>query len=423
MANGIDIDDLREPVISEAGRKVLAERAAIPIPFSMDGILKFAEGELDVPLYRGEFFLERLESFMLEGSRACQLSDAGKGFLTATMANLVIQRSRFEHLFQQHPEIEDVELYAPIVLAGIPRSGTTNLSNIMASDSRLNSLSFWEGYRPVPSQDVLTGKVEDDSRDLYWKKGLADMTAVAPLFQNMIDIPYDGATEETTLMHMAGMPVGHQNHVYTPDWNHWFWKEMDPAVLYSFLRKAIQALQWLRGNNKRWILKSPHHLAFLPSVDRFFPGAKYVITHRDPASSMVSNMYMIAYIFRETQDRPNVDGAFGVATGMGQGMIGGLVRDIDSLNPADVEHIYFHEYMADPMGMLKRVYQRAELEWTEQAEGELKAYIDSHQRGRHGGKLMYRPERDFNRARDEIRAPYQYYLDKFPDIRVEESHG
>ena len=130
---------------------MFAERAAIPIPFSMDGILKFAESELDVPLFRGEFFLERLESFMLEGSRACQLSDAGRGFLTATMANLVIQRSRFEHLFQQHPEIEDIELNAPIVLAGIPRSGTTNLSNIMASDSRLNALTFWEGYRPVPS--------------------------------------------------------------------------------------------------------------------------------------------------------------------------------------------------------------------------------------------------------------------------------
>ena len=423
MANSIDIDDLHKPVISAAGRKVLAERAAIPIPFSMGGILKFAEGELDVPLYRGEFFLERLESFMLEGSRACRLTDAGKGFLTATMANLVMQRSRFEHLFQQHPEIEDIELSAPIVLAGIPRSGTTNLSNIMASDSRLNALSFWEGYRPIPSQEVLTGKVEDDSRDLYWKKGLSDMLAVSPLFQNMIDIPYDGATEETTLMHMAGMPVGHQNHVYTPDWNRWFWNEMDPTVLYSFLRKAIQALQWLRGNNKRWILKSPHHLAFLPSVDRFFPGAKYVITHRDPASSAISNMYMIAYIFRETQDRPNIEGAFEVARGMGQGMIGGLVRDIDSLNPDDVEHIYFHEYMADPMGMLKRVYERAELPWTEQAEGELKAYIDGHQRGRHGGKLVYHPERDFNRTRKEIRAPYAYYLKKFPDIRVEQSHG
>ncbi len=425
MSSGIDIDDLRKPVISEAGRRVLAERAAIPIPFSMDGILESAAHELDVPLYRGEFFLERLESFMLEGDGCCQFSDAGKGFFAATMANLVVQRSRFEHLFEQHPEIEEIELNAPIVLAGIPRSGTTNLSNIMASDTRLNSLAFWEGYRPVPSQDELIGKAPapDDARDQYWKKGLADMIAIAPLFRNMIDLPHDGATEETTLMHMAGMPVGHQNHAWTPEWNHWFWNEMDPTILYSFLRKAIQALQWLRGNDKRWVLKSPHHLAFLPTVDQYFPGAKYVITHRDPASSVVSNLYMIAYIFRETQDRPNMEGAFGVATAMGQGMIGGLERDVDSLDSESVEHVYFHDYMADPMGVLKRIYQRAELEWTERSENELQTYMDSHKRGRHGGRLLYNPERDFNRTRNEIRADYRAYLDKFPDIRIEASHG
>ena len=309
------------------------------------------------------------------------------------------------------------------MLAGLPRSGTTNLSNIIAADSRLNTLAFWEGYRPVPSQGVLEGKENDDGRDKEWKKGLNDMYAVAPYFRNMIDVPYDGATEETTLMHMAGMPIGHQNHVYTPEWNRWFWNEMDPMDMYGFLKKAIQTLQFLRGNNRRWLLKSPHHLAFLPTVNKVFEGATYVITHRDPASSIVSNAYMIGYLFRETMDVPNIEGAFGVATDMAQGKIGGLVRDIDKLDPAKVEHIYFHEYMVDSMGILRRIYDRAGLEWTEQAEFELQAYADGHQRGRHGGRLAYHPERDFGRSRAEIRADYQYYLNKFPLIRVEDERG
>ena len=91
MANQtIDIDDLAQPRISDAGRRVLAERAAIPIEFSLEGILAAAKSQLDVPLYRGEFFLNQLESFMLEGDRVCDCSAAGKGFLAATMTNLVL---------------------------------------------------------------------------------------------------------------------------------------------------------------------------------------------------------------------------------------------------------------------------------------------------------------------------------------------
>ena len=421
--DSIDIDDLAAPIISPAGREVLAARAALPIEFSMDGILAFCEANLDVPVYKGEFFLERLESFMLEGHHESNFSAAGKGFFAATFANLVMQRSRFEALWLRRPEILDVELNSPIILAGLPRSGTTNLSNIMAADERLNSLAFWESYRPVPSLAVLNGDEADDDRDREWERGLADMYAIAPLFKNMIDVPYDGATEETNLMHMAGMPVGHQNHAYTPEWNHWFWHEMDPMMMYGFLKKAMQTLQWLRGDDKRWILKSPHHLAFLPTVDRVFDNATYVVTHRDPASSVISNAYMISYLFRETQVKPNVEGGFQVATHMAQGKIRGLVRDIDSLDSASVEHIYFDEYMADPLAMLERIYKRAGLEWNERAEAQLKGYIESHKRGRHGGRLEYHPERDFGRTRSEIRNDYQFYLDKFPRIRVEDRHG
>ena len=419
----IDIDDLANPVISEAGKKVLAERAEIPIDFSMDAVLAFTESQLDVPLYRGEFFLDRLESFMMEGHRVCNYSDAGKGFFVATISNLILQRSRFEALFKRNPEILDVEIKSPLVLAGLPRSGTTNLANIMAADNRLNSLAFWEIYRPVPCLKVLEGKEEDDGRDLAWEKGLKEMYAIVPYFKNMIDVPHDGTTEETGLMHMAGMPIGHQNHAYTPEWNKWFWNEMDPMDMYGFLKKAIQAIQWLRGNEKRWILKSPHHLAFLPTVNRVFEGATYVVNHRDPASSVTSNAYMISYLFRETQGKPNVEGGFGVATDMAQGKIGGLVRDIDKLEANRVEHIYFHEYMADPLAMLRRIYDRARLDWTPEVESALKSYIERHQRGRHGGRLQYHPERDFGRTRAQIRADYQYYLDKFPQIRVEENHA
>lgn len=416
------IDDLTAPHFSEKGLKHLAAREEIEIDFSLDGIIRFAEENLDVPLYRDSFYLDRLEAFLLEGDRHGGFTRAGKGWMCAMFADIVIQRSRFEALFNRHPEIEDVELKPPIIIAGLPRSGTTNLSNIMACDSRLNVLTSWEGFRPMPSLDVLEGRADDD-RAQIGEIGREQLLCIAPLAQAMYDISNEGATEETLLMHLAGMPVGCQNYAYTPEWNKWFWQEMDPSVMYRFLKRAFQALQWMRGKegSKRWILKSPHHLAFLPSLNQAFDDARYVITHRDPASSTISNATMIAYLFRQTYAQPDTSAAFDVATAMAQGMVGGLVRDIDVIDPSRVVHVYFHDYMADTIGTLKKVYQGCDLDWTDQAQSELESYMQSHQRGRHGGRIAYNPERDFGRTRQQIRGDYPEYLDRFP-VHIESEH-
>ena len=78
--------------------------------------------------------------------------------------------------------------------------------------------------------------------------------------------------------------------------------------------------------------------------------------------------------------------------------------------------------MANVMGTLESIYDAVDLPFTQQAKSELKAYIEAHPRGRHGGRLVYNPERDFSVTRDEIRTRYTSYIDKF-SIRVEESHA
>ena len=157
-------------------------------------------------------------------------------------------------------------------------------------------------------------------------------------------------------------------------------------------------------------------------MDETFDKASFILTHRDPTSSTVSNAYMIGYSFRNVQKLPVPAQALEVSHHMFEGMIGGLVRDIDQLDPARVAHVYFHSYMDDVWATVKDIYAKMNLQWTEQVEAELKQFIDGHQRGRHGGKLTYHPERDFGQSREQIRAHYQFYIDKFP-VQVEQTHG
>ena len=421
--NEITVDDLAAPEISARGREILAERAAIPIEFSLKGILQFAEEASDVRIHRDDDFFQNLERFLLEGDRRGGFSQSGKKLLAAECANLIVQRSRLEALFSDHPEIADVEIKAPIVIAGIPRSGTTNLSNIIGSDSRLRALSFWESKAPFPSSDAeQIEQMSEEDRAELGRRAMADIHALMPLSQLMYDISFADAMEELCFMAMAGCPLMYMPQTYTPDWNHWFYNEMDPAKMYSLVKRSLQALNWLQGQDKRWVLKTPHHLGFLPALANELPDAHLIVTHRDPASSTISNATMNAYVLRETHVKPNPLHGYEVAVHMADGMIGGLVRDMDNIELASATHIHFHNTMADVMGTLESIYDAVDLQFTDQARQELEAYINAHPRGRHGGKLTYTPERDFGVTRQQVRDRYVNYIEKF-SIRIEEDHA
>ena len=59
-------------------------------------------------------------------------------------------RLRIRDLLQRHPEILDIRIDRPIIVVGLPRSGTTHLVNLIAADERLRSMPLWESYEPVP---------------------------------------------------------------------------------------------------------------------------------------------------------------------------------------------------------------------------------------------------------------------------------
>ena len=426
MADKISADDLASPQISERGREILAQRAAIPIEFTLEGILQFARDTTDVPIHQDDEFFGNLERFLMEGDRRGSFSEAGKKMLASACANLIVQRSRLEALFLAHPEIADVAVPAPIVIAGIPRSGTTNLSNIIASDSRLESLSFWKSQAPFPAQDAAgSSELSETERAELGKQIMADMHAVLPLAKLMYDISFDDAMEELCFMAFAGCPLMYMPHAYTPDWAHWFYNTMNPGKMYALMKRSLQGLNWLRGDphgEKRWVLKTPHHLGFLPALTAEFPDAHLIITHRDPASSTISNATMNAYAMRETHDEPNPVHGYEVALHMGDGMMGGLVRDIDKIEVASVTHIHFHDYMSDVMQTLESIYAAIDLPLTAQARGELNGYIDAHPRGRHGARLVYKPQRDFGVTREQVRERYSGYINKF-SVKIEETHA
>jgi hypothetical protein len=82
--------------------------------------------------------------------------------------------------------------------------------------------------------------------------------------------------------------------------------------------------------------------------------------------------------------------------------------------------VIFHEYMADQVGLVKRIYDTADLEFTPEAESRIRAYIAANKRGRHGA-VQYDLLK-FGVNVGELRERFQFYYDRFP-VEKEAARG
>ncbi|MBJ18572.1 MAG: sulfotransferase [bacterium] len=406
----IRITDFEAPQHSEAATAAIEMVDQIPFELSSKAVIEGARVECDVPLYENENWNDRLESYIQAVLADSGYTRTGRFMTFQSLKRYLIQRSRLEALYREHPEIEDIEIDRPLIIAGLPRSGTTHLLNLIGADSRLRALRRWESQEPLPSLATRRGEVPDD-RIANGQVALEQQNLLIPLMTNMYDVPNDGIHEEVELQHMclssllmaAGQPI--------TGWMEGYFAE-DQRPHYAFLKRSLKALQFLEPK-ERWVLKSPQHLAWIPTLLEIFPDATIVCTHRDPVSVFTSWITMTCYATRLSRDPIVLADIIPHAQLLQKRLLDGLVRDREHLPEVRTEHVYFHEFMADDRGTLERIYERADLPMTKRTKSEIDHYIETHPRGRHG-KVVYDLEGDFGIDRDEMYTYFSDYLEAFP---------
>ncbi len=415
MASGIRIRDLSSPRHSEAGRAVLDAIESTPFEFTLEAVVDAARAECDVPFFEDAETLERFAEWLDAIREDAHYSRLGRFQVTQYAKRNLIQRSRLEALYAEHPEIDEIEIERPLIIAGLPRSGTTHLLNLIAADERLRSLRYWESLDPIPNPAARRGEIPDERRQTGLGQ-LAMQDTMMPLFKNMYDVENEGIHEEVELQWMCMSTLLMAAMAQVPDWMRLYF-ERDQRPHYRFLKRALKALQFLEPR-ERWVLKSPQHLAFVPILNEIFPDATLVITHRDPVAVFSSWATMMAYVARLSRD-PVVPREVADYALLLQGLLlDGLVRDAAEIPEERTCHVYFHEFMADDWGTLSRIYERAGLELSDGIRGAMRKYIDDHPRGRHG-RILYDIEEDFGIEREAVDSVFQGYLETFPTVRRE----
>lgn len=397
------IEDLANPVQTPAAQAAIDAAADVVSLMTVESVLADARAATGLDDFGPMDFVERL-AIMLRSADEDAMNGLGRMLFRGDMVRYAANRLKVEDLVRRRPEILNIEIHRPIIILGMPRTGTTHLVNMIAADKRLRSMPYWESLHPVPDPD------RPDMRLADVEAGWAALDQILPMQKNVHELTPTHVHEEIELqmLDFSSYMIEWTTRAYR--WRDWYLTH-DQTSTYHYLRKVIQVLTWLKGPN-RWVLKSPGHLEQLGPLMSAFPDATLVMTHRDPAAVVASCLTMNCYIDRLRRLKVNPAEVANYWVDRIDRLLRACVRDRDSLPAGQVIDLRFSDYMADQIGAVERIYAMAGLEMTDEVRAQLQAYIDSHSRDRHG-QLEYDLQGDFGVDRAELRRRFAFYADRF----------
>jgi len=405
----IVIDDLADPRLDAGQRAALEYAATLDVRFDTEAMLATARDRARCDDFGDPSFRRRLDAMVGAVEADVGLGPLGRLSIHQRTTRLLTSRLLVEDLVRRNPEILDVALPAPIIVIGLPRSGTTHLVNLIAADTRLRSLPYWESLEPCPPAG-------DDDADGFGRvtrcrRSYDAQIQMVPLLRAMHHQHPTAIEEEIELEDIDFASYTLEWLARVPDWRD-FYLTLDQRAHYAYMKKVLQVLTFLRGPN-RWVLKSPQHLEQIPALVSTFPDATFAITHRDPVAVITSAVTMLAYgdRMRRVAIEPAALAEYWVDRV--DRLLRACVRDRELLPVERSIDVMFHEFMADDVGTVERIYERNDRVLTSDAREQLERFMAAHPRGRYG-RIAYDLRRDFGLDPVAVRAKFGSYFDRFP---------
>jgi hypothetical protein len=417
-ADLVYLDDLAEPRFSQEAEQIRDMMAALAADCPLDSDALHARAIADTGL--GDFgpddYRERLDVFLAALHDIDGMHRPGIVNFFGQLSQWLKNRLLLTDLLTRHPEIHDIELLPPVVIAGLPRTGTTHLHNLLgaaSSDGRLSSqgtfrtLPYWESFEPFPLPAEVG--VEPDPRAARMDVAVTVMNTLMPHFALMHEMTTEHVHEEIQLLANDVSTMFMETLAHVPRWRDYYLAH-DQTSTYEYLATQLKALQFLRGGT-RWLLKSPQHLEQLPVLDRVFPGAAVVCTHRDPVPVALSMVAMLTYSARMHRSPVPVEEIAAAWIDRLELMLAALTRDRTAVAPERSIDVRFDDFMADELGVAEQVYGLIGEPMTEDARTAMANYLAGHQRGRLG-RVVTSCEM-FGLNEDELHERFAPYVSRF----------
>ena len=363
--------------------------------FDADAVVADAQAVDCLNDFGDDSYREPLEKLLWSLQYEAQLNAIGKSVLRQRVVDILATRLRVQSYISRYPEILEEQIEAPLVIVGLPRTGTTMLHRTIAADHRMYAPLWYEVRFPCPALDW-DFTAAGDRRITEAKAEMQAMVDGNPELLAIHPMDAMGPDEDIMLLEQSFYSFNIQAFANIPSFDQWI-ESQDHTPGYRYFKVLLQFLQWQKKRSgqqgQRWVLKAPHHLHYMDLVFKVFPDAKVVQSHRDPLETIPSLASLIAgmwVIYSDEADPKEVGrqwaGKF--ARGMRHTM---AVRE--QLGDERFLDLWFSDTVSQPLQEIRKIYDFLDMELTEEARAEMARW------------------QDFNRR--ELRPPHEYTLAQF----------
>jgi hypothetical protein len=335
----------------------LAERESGAYGLADDGLRQRVAKLIDLINQRGPYSVDQIDAMRRQVQR------------------LLVNRLRIALGRKQHPGISEEKIERPIFVVGFPRSGTTLLHSLLAEDPDVLTLRSWHFFAPSPppgAAPVCSGRIA------LAQRAVEQWLDFCPTLLQMHPYSDKGAyqlseDEEVFAFDFRSASPIHLYKVPTLDVA-MVMLDSNPVEAFRFHREFLQHLQWSTGRS-RWICKGPSAQVHLDALLKVYPDALCVWPHRPLEDIYASDVTTRATVYDTINGRPN-DWS-GQARAFAERMKAAFDRVMASslIDDPRVMHIPFRELSADPIAVIRKIYERRDLAPTAEFERRLHAWL------------------------------------------------
>ncbi len=375
--------------------------------FDCDVLINDAERLSGLTDFGPEPLREGLQVLCRALDAEAQLSTNGRAAATQEILGSLVERLKVQDWYRRAPHIEDQQILAPLWVVGLPRSGTTALSQMFAQDPANRSIRRWEAAQPTPPPDIDTEAA--DPRVISTQRMLKARYADSPELMAMNPVTVHDPSENDCFLRHTFQSLSFAGVYNIPSYMQWALQcDMRPA--YRYFLRVLKLLQWRRPAT-RWNLKFPLDLFYLDAIAEIVPDARLVWSHRDPVKTIPSVASLLA-----ARRRPFTEVVDKVELGLRERdfRLEQLRRGMAYRDRADglpIVDVYNVDVVRDPIGAVQGIYDKLGLPFLPEYRRRLAELVVERPRGRFG-RHHYTAE-EFGLVDSELAAAFSAYTKRY----------
>lgn len=346
-------------------------------------LMKRAQQRTNLSDFGPDDFREGLNRLCESLETEAELTAFGRLIAQTEILLTLENRLKLIHAFKVNRELSGSPIKRPLFILGLPQSGTSLLHDLLAQDPDNRVPMTWETKYPFPPPRTETYR--SDPRISKVAKELKQVDKLLPEFKKIYPMGAEHPQECVSIKAMNFMSMAFGVSYRVPSYQRWLQNEAQFRGAYNLHYQFLQFLQW-RHKGERWVLNSPGHLWSLETLIARYPDAMIVQVHRDPVKVMCSLSSLTCTLRSMVTDNANMHD---IAREQSSWIESGLnsntaLRKSGKLPDSQLFDFNYDQLMADPIALIKRIYQHFDLPFTSSIEDSMRNYLQENPEDKHG---------------------------------------